>query len=351
MIPEKGEKSTPVNVYRSIKKWQSYKKILENRMKSVQHSFDKLSIQQQSKELENNKKAAGQSCLSSLKEVVHRSRKTDPRLKKSIIMSRRARRAWRSAAVDGEAEHKIRKLESIWRKKQSLARSLDIKLEWKRKLHQRLKLAKKGATNSRFFWRFVSNKQQSNSHIDALETNQGLAFAADKKTEEIENFLKTKFNASENPIDIDDQINDSVLGQPSVKLSSHTARKVIKRITLNELNGALDKLDVTKVEGEDEITTAMIKNTGELARQSILTFLNNVLIGGVNPTEWKVGKVVLVLKRQPSTDAKNYRPFTLISVLSKVLSGIMAEGGRSSRRIWDLWRYTKWIQKRKKLCR
>ena len=126
-----------------------------------------------------------------------------------------------------------------------------------------------------------------------------------KKTEEIENFLKTKFNASENPIDIDDQINDSVLGQPSVKLSSHTARKVIKRITLNELNGALDKLDVTKVEGEDEITTAMIKNTGELARQSILTFLNNVLIGGVNPTEWKVGKVVLVLKRQPSTDAKN----------------------------------------------
>ena len=46
-------------------------------------------------------------------------------------------------------------------------------------------------------------------------------------------------------------------------------RKVIKRITLNELNGALDKLDVTKVEGEDEITTAMIKNTGELARQSI----------------------------------------------------------------------------------
>ena len=75
-------------------------------MKSVQHSFDKLSIQQQSKELENNMKAAGQSCLSSLKEVVHRSRKTDPRLKKSIIMSRRARRAWRSAAVDGEAEHK-----------------------------------------------------------------------------------------------------------------------------------------------------------------------------------------------------------------------------------------------------
>ena len=69
----------------------------------------------------------------------------------------------------------------------------------------------------------------------------------------------------------------------------------------------------------------MIKNTGELARQSILTFLNNVLIGGVNPTEWKVGKVVLVLKRQPSTDAKNYRPITLISVLSKVLSGIMAQ--------------------------
>ena len=71
-----------------------------------------------------------------------------------------------------------------------MARSLDIKLEWKRKLHQRLKLAKKGATNSRFLRRFVSNKQKSNSHIDALETNQGLAFAADKKTEEIENLTR-----------------------------------------------------------------------------------------------------------------------------------------------------------------
>ena len=80
------------------------------------------------------------------------------------------------------------------------------------------------------------------------------------------------------------------------------------------------KLDVTKAEGEDGISTA-----GELARQNILTFLNNVLVGGVNPSEWKVGKVVLVLKRQPSTDAKNYRPITLILVLSKVLSGIMAQ--------------------------
>ena len=325
LIPERGAKAAPVNIYRSIKKWQSYKKILESRMKSVQQSFNKLSIQQQNNELENHMKAAGRSCLSSVKEVVHRRRKTDPRLKRAIIMSRRARRAWRSAAVDGETEHKIRKLESIWRKRQSLARSLDLKLEWRRKLHQRLKLAKKGATNSRFFWRFVSNKQKSNSHIDALETSQGLVFASDRKTEEIESFLKAKFNASENPIEVDDHVNDSALGQPPVKLSSSTSRKVIKRITINELNVVLDKLDVTKAEGEDGITTAMIKNTGELARQSILTFLNNVLIGGVNPTEWKVGKVVLVLKRQPSTDAKNYWPITLISVLSKVLSGIMAQ--------------------------
>ena len=71
-----------------------------------------------------------------------------------------------------------------------MARSLDIKLKWKRKLHQRLKAAKKGATNSRFFWRFVSNKQQSNSDIDALETKQGLAFAADKKQRKLRIFSR-----------------------------------------------------------------------------------------------------------------------------------------------------------------
>ena len=32
----------------------------------------------------------------------------------------------------------------------------------------------------------------------------------------------------------------------------------------------------------------------------------------------------MVLKKQPSTSAKNYRPITLISVLSKILSSILA---------------------------
>ena len=44
----------------------------------------------------------------------------------------------------------------------------------------------------------------------------------------------------------------------------------------------------------------------------ILELFNNVLQGGVNPDEWKVGDIILVLKRPPSTYISNYRPTMLI---------------------------------------
>ena len=92
----------------------------------------------------------------------------------------------------------------------------------------------------------------------------------------------------------------------------------MRPISAKESGATLDKLDLTKAEGE------MLRNTGIVAREVILEFLNNVMIGGVNPDQWKVRKVVLVLKKQPSTYVKNYRPITLISVLSKILSSILA---------------------------
>ena len=109
----------------------------------------------------------------------------------------------------------------------------------------------------------------------------------------------------------------------------------MRPISAKELGATLDKLDLTKAEGE------MLRNTGIVAREVILEFLNNVMIGGVNPDQWKVRKVVLVLKKQPSTYAKNYRPITLISVLSKILSSILAVRVSKRGGVWHMWRYSK----------
>ena len=53
----------------------------------------------------------------------------------------------------------------------------------------------------------------------------------------------------------------------------------MRPISAKELGATLDKLNVTKVEGEDGLTNAMLRNTGTVAREVILEFLNNVVIG------------------------------------------------------------------------
>ena len=56
----------------------------------------------------------------------------------------------------------------------------------------------------------------------------------------------------------------------------------------------------------------------------ILMLFNNVLVAGINLDEWKAGEVILLLKRPLASNISNYRPITLISCLSKLLTKILA---------------------------
>ena len=94
---------------------------------------------------------------------------------------------------------------------------------------------------------------------------------------------------------------------------------------MNELNSVMDTLVEEKANRLDNITNAMLKNSCSEARSMILELFYNVLQGGVNPDEWKVGDIILVLKRPPSSNISNYLPITLISCLSKVLTKILAK--------------------------
>ena len=47
--------------------------------------------------------------------------------------------------------------------------------------------------------------------------------------------------------------------------------------------------------------------------------------GAQIPSDWKIGDVVLILKKKPQTEVANYRPITLISCMSKLLTKILAK--------------------------
>ena len=94
---------------------------------------------------------------------------------------------------------------------------------------------------------------------------------------------------------------------------------------MEELEHALGTLTLGKAEGLDGITNEMLQNTGPTAREMLLDLFNNVLTGGSLPSDWKIGDIVLILKKPPRTDINNYRPVTLISSVSKLLTTMLAQ--------------------------
>ena len=142
----------------------------------------------------------------------------------------------------------------------------------------------------------------------------------------VENFFQVKFVTTYNKNEvIYTDVPEGQLGTPSRIFSGENAHDMMKPISPQELNTTIKTLGSDKAEGLDGITNDMIKNTGVEARRMILEFLNNVMSGSQIPSDWKIGDVVLILKKPPQTEVANYRPITLISCMSKLLTKILAK--------------------------
>ena len=94
--------------------------------------------------------------------------------------------------------------------------------------------------------------------------------------------------------------------------------------TMGELSQAIGLLSSGKAEGVDGVTTDMLMNTGATAQGMLLDLFNNVLIGGSLPSDWKIGDIVLILKKPPRSDINNYHLITLISCISELLTKMLA---------------------------
>ena len=95
--------------------------------------------------------------------------------------------------------------------------------------------------------------------------------------------------------------------------------------TEEEVYNMLRTLDVSKSNGHDNISARILKETA-LSMTSIVTQLFNISIKlGELPDEWKVARVSPIPKSGKSSDPTNYRPISLLSILSKLLEKHMRD--------------------------
>ena len=81
----------------------------------------------------------------------------------------------------------------------------------------------------------------------------------------------------------------------------------------------LKAIDTLKASGADRISGRMLKETAESIATPIAMIFNMSIQIGVFPYPWKLSSIVPVPKYSGNASPTNYRPISLLSVLSKLL--------------------------------
>ena len=106
--------------------------------------------------------------------------------------------------------------------------------------------------------------------------------------------------------------------------------------TLNELEipvgmvlTTLKQLDINKATGSDGIPVRLLKKTADQIAPSLTMLFNKSLRLGIFPEDWKLANIVPIFKEGKRDLVENYRPISLLPVISKVLERCVLAGLRN----------------------
>ena len=90
-------------------------------------------------------------------------------------------------------------------------------------------------------------------------------------------------------------------------------------ISPNEVRVGLLSLDTSKACGPDNIPATLLKYCAPYISSSLCNLFNKSLKLGRMPAAWKISNIVPIPKSGPIKDVTNFRPISLLCIVSKVL--------------------------------
>lgn len=88
--------------------------------------------------------------------------------------------------------------------------------------------------------------------------------------------------------------------------------------TLPELSAALQRMSSSRACGPDGITMEMLRTTFPVVGPHLLKLVNTCIVQCALPRDWKVATVVPLHKKGDQSDPNNYRPISILPVVSKL---------------------------------
>jgi hypothetical protein len=86
----------------------------------------------------------------------------------------------------------------------------------------------------------------------------------------------------------------------------------------DEIGTILNSLEVGKAHGSDGVSVRLLKETADSTKKNLCDLINASFKAGKVPCSWKRANVSPVYKKGPRSTVGNYRPISLLSILSKV---------------------------------
>ncbi|XP_077987452.1 uncharacterized protein LOC144442054 [Glandiceps talaboti] len=85
----------------------------------------------------------------------------------------------------------------------------------------------------------------------------------------------------------------------------------------------ISKLNSRKATGQDMINPQLVKHSADIIALPLTHIVNCSLSHGICPNELKIAKVIPIYKKGSPTDVGNYRPISVLPILSKVMESIV----------------------------
>ena len=158
------------------------------------------------------------------------------------------------------------------------------------------------------FWKTIKSLNKTSQSIPTLSHNGVTTNEDTEKANMLNSFFSTCFNTSHPPLSEHDQMPFVTNECPDELLC-----------TVEEVQSLLGSLDTTKATGPDGVSAIMLKRTAPSIAPAVTKLFNLSLRSGQVPTDWKKSSVVPIPKSSDRSSPTNYRPISLLSILSKTL--------------------------------
>ncbi len=169
-------------------------------------------------------------------------------------------------------------------------------------------------SNPKMFWQYVHSRTKTRQLILDLEKSDGTLRQTDIEKAEVLNTFFTSVFTREDMTNIPHVDKQNVLeGLQNIKITEEDVQK------------RLSKLKTSKSPGPDGLHPRVLKELSQTIAEPLKMLFQSALEEGVLPNDWRVAHVSPIYKKGAKTNAGNYRPVSLTSVICKVMEGFVRD--------------------------